>query len=121
MKIRETEQNEEDIGILWDNIQWCHICVIGILEWGGTEEIFEDIKAEHFPNVMTAINLQRFDKAKKRNMKKTLTKAHHDQVTKDLWWRENVKSCQKKKKKKRPRNENKSDSRQWKQCKLGDN
>lgn len=48
MKIRETEQNEQDIGILWDNIQRCHICITGILEWGETEEIFEDIKAEIF-------------------------------------------------------------------------
>lgn len=52
--------------------------------WGGTEEIFEEIKAENFLNVLTSINLQRLDKTKKKKHGENHTKTHHNQVTKDL-------------------------------------
>lgn len=52
MKTEKTEQNEQSITKLWDNIKRHHIYVIGILEWGETEEIFKEIVDKKFPNVM---------------------------------------------------------------------
>lgn len=57
--------------------------LIGLLEWERTEEIFEEIKAENFSNMMTAIQLQRLDQTKRKH-EENHNKAHHNRVPKDL-------------------------------------
>ena len=49
------KRNENSLKDLWDNIKCTNICIIGIPELQekeiGAEKTFEDIIAEHFPNV----------------------------------------------------------------------
>ena len=51
----EKKNNENSLKDLWDNIKCTNICIIGIPELQekeiGAEKTFEDIIAEHFPNV----------------------------------------------------------------------
>ena len=46
--------NEESLRELWDNVKRTNICIIGVQEGEerekGTEEIFQEIIAENFPN-----------------------------------------------------------------------
>ena len=62
MEITQSEQQTENqmkkhdsnIRDLWDNIKWANLCIIGIPEGKeeekGTENIFEEVMAENFPN-----------------------------------------------------------------------
>ena len=47
---------------LWDNIKCTHISIIGVLEGKekekGTENLFEDIVAENFPNLEKETDIQ---------------------------------------------------------------
>ena len=52
---------------LWDNIKWANLCIIGIPEEEkekGTENIFEEIMSENFPNLKdTDIKIQDVERA----------------------------------------------------------
>ena len=49
------KRNEDSLRDLWDNIKRTNICIIGVPEGKGREKgpekIFEEIRAENFPNV----------------------------------------------------------------------
>ena len=49
------KRNEDSLRDLWDNIKCTNICIIGVPEGKGREKgpekIFEEIRAENFPNV----------------------------------------------------------------------
>ena len=51
---QQTKKNEDSLRTLWDNIKYINICIIGVPEEErekGFEKIFEEIKAENFPNM----------------------------------------------------------------------
>ena len=47
------KEEEQSIRNLWDNIKQCNICVTGVQnkEREAQKKIFEEIKAENFPNL----------------------------------------------------------------------
>ena len=49
------KKHESNIRDLWDSIKWANLCKIGILEGEekekGVENIFEEIRAQSFPNL----------------------------------------------------------------------
>ena len=62
MEIMDVEQkrekrlktNEESLRELWDNVKCTNICILGVPgeeREKGTEKIFQEIKAENFPNI----------------------------------------------------------------------
>uniref|UniRef100_A0A8D0SMJ0 L1 transposable element RRM domain-containing protein n=1 Tax=Sus scrofa TaxID=9823 RepID=A0A8D0SMJ0_PIG len=52
---KRLKPNEESLRELWDNVKRTNICIIGVPEGGerekGTENIFQEIVAESFPNM----------------------------------------------------------------------
>ena len=52
---KRMKRNEDSLRDLWDNIKCTNICIIGVPEGKGREKgpekIFEEIRAENFPNV----------------------------------------------------------------------
>ena len=55
----QMKKHESNIRDLWDNIKQANLCIIRILEEEKekqTENIFEDILAENFPNLMDTDN-----------------------------------------------------------------
>ena len=61
------KKHASNIRDLWDNIKWANLCIIGIPEEEkekGTENIFEEIMSENFPNPKdTDINIQEEQRA----------------------------------------------------------
>jgi len=62
------KKHESNIRDLWDNIKWANLCIIGIPEGKeeekGTENIFEEVMAENFPNPKhTDIKIQEAQRA----------------------------------------------------------
>ena len=52
-------RNEDSLRDLWDNIKCTNICIIGVPgeeRKKGPEKIFEEIRAENFPNMGKEIN-----------------------------------------------------------------
>ena len=52
---KRMKRNEDSLRDLWDNIKWTNIHIIGVPEGKGREKgpekIFEEIRAENFPNI----------------------------------------------------------------------
>ena len=64
----EMQKHESNIRDLWDNKKWANLCIIGISEGEekqkGTENIFEEIMSENFPNLKeTDIKIQEAQRA----------------------------------------------------------
>ena len=62
------KKHESNIRDLWDNIKQANLCIMGIPEGEekdkGTENIFEEIMSENFPNLKeTDIKIQEVQKA----------------------------------------------------------
>jgi len=51
----QMKKHKSNIRDLWDNTKWANLCIIGIPEGEakekGTENVFEEIMAENFPNI----------------------------------------------------------------------
>ena len=53
-KQKKNKKNKDSLRTLWDNIKYINICIIRVPEEErekGLEKIFEEIKAENFPNM----------------------------------------------------------------------
>ena len=64
----QMKKYESNIRDLWDTIKWANLCIIGIPEGKekekGIENTFEEIMAEHFPNLKdTDIKIQEAQRA----------------------------------------------------------
>ena len=69
MKKQEFKQNEERLKTLWDNFKFSINLVIGVLEGEKegqeTENLFEKIMKENFPNLAKEIDFQEVQEAQK--------------------------------------------------------
>ena len=80
------KKNEDSIRDLWDHIKRTNIRILGVPEGEerekGTENLFEEIMAENFPNLVqeTDIQVQETQSPKQDEPKETHTKTHYNYI-----------------------------------------
>ena len=85
-KEKRMKKNEDSIRDLWDHIKHTNIRIIGVPEGEerekGTENLFEEIMAENFPNLAqeTDIQVQETQSPKQDEPKETHTKTHYNYI-----------------------------------------
>ena len=83
------KRNEDNLRNLWDNITCMNICIIGVPggeeRQKGPEKIFEEIRADNFPNVgkETVNQVQEAQSPRKDKPKEEHTKTHSTQTDKN--------------------------------------
>ena len=69
MKKQESKKNEERLRNLWDNLKCSNIRIIGVPEGEEqhqeTENLFEQIMKENFPNLVKEIDFQEVQEAQR--------------------------------------------------------
>ena len=81
--------NEDSLRDLWDNIKCTNICIIGVPEGKGREKgpekIFEEIRAENFPNVgkETVSQVQEAESRRQDKPKEEHSQTHSNQTDKN--------------------------------------
>ena len=86
MKKEEIKKNEERLRNLWDNFKCSNIRIIGVPEGEEeeTENLFEQIMKEKFPNWTKEIDFQKVQEAqssKEVGPKEAHTKEHHNCIS----------------------------------------
>ena len=83
------KRNEDSLRDLWDNIKWTNIHIIGVPEGKGREKvpekIFEEIRAENFPNMgkETVNQVQEAQSPRQDKPKEEHTQTHSNQTDKN--------------------------------------
>ena len=87
MKKQECKKNEERLRNLWENFKCSNIWIIGVPgeeEEQETENLFEQIMKENFPNLAKEIDfheVQETQSPKEVGPTEAHTKAHHNYIT----------------------------------------
>ena len=84
------QKNEERLRNLWDNLKYSNIWIIGVAEGEEqqqeTENLFENIMKENFPNLAKGTDFQEVQESqspKEIGVKEAHTKAHHNYISQD--------------------------------------
>ena len=103
MKQTRIQNNEERLRKFLDNSKCSNIWIIGIPEGEEeehkTENLFEQIMKENFPNLAKEIDFQEVQEAqspKEAGPKEEHTKAHHNYISQDYTEGENLRSSKRK-------------------------
>ena len=79
------QKNEERLRNLWDNFKCSNIWIKGVVEGEEEEQesenLFENINKENFPNLAKEIDFQEVQEA--QSLKTVGPKAHHNYITQD--------------------------------------
>ena len=83
---KRMKKDEYSLRVLWDNIKYNNICIIGVPEGKerekGLEKIFEEIIAENFPNMGKDIvnQVQEAQSLRQVKPKEEHTRTHNNQT-----------------------------------------